>query len=136
MRPSLTPVDISDVEIDVAFQNIEDLISTLEKVMRQFESSPNYEVLIALRKWDNHPDQFSVDDSVFSTLLNDYFGDITMHYFLTEFTFKHEPLLLSNMLQECREQYDKLSHDDVECALEQMYSLHNRLHVKNALTVS
>ena len=98
-------MDLSNVKKEVAINNVEKLLRTVERTMDRFESSPNFRIVSYENNWINHPDEFFVDLGCFKHLLKDYFGDIKMQHFLTEYKFNTTTI---DKLKDFRDQCDWL----------------------------
>ena len=122
-------VDLNDIEKDVAIKNVKRIENALEAVTNRFESSPNFRVLCYENDWVNHPDEYYVKPGVFKNVFKNFFGDITLSHFLSEYSFDEFDTFknLVNFRKTCALLYSDFSYDEVECAYNQILQLNARL---------
>ena len=117
--------DLSDVERHVAVFNVKWLENAVETTLARFESSPNFRILDFENEWINHPDEYFVETGVFKNLFKNFFGDIYLQHFLTEYNFDKENMdKVRNFRASCDLLYSQLSYDEVECAFNKLANLH------------
>lgn len=128
MFSSSAKADLSDVEKDVAINNVRRLARIPERIMERFETSPNFHLISFDNHWVNHPDEYYVEPGVFKNLFKNFFGDIRLEHFLTQYKFDDDNnVKLKNFCNACDFLFLKLSYDEVECACNQLLNLYTLL---------
>lgn len=100
-------------------------MSELEHVLERFETSPRFKPFSFENEWINHPDEYYVAPNVFKNVFHNFFGNITLHQFLSTYSFDDKDNV--GLLQDFRNSvyllHSKLSYNEVECAHNQMTTL-------------
>ena len=119
---------LNDINKEVACDNVRRLENAIEKSLERFETSPNFHIVSYKNEWINHPDENFVESGVFKNLFLNYFGDIYLHHFLTDYKFDLTTIdKVKDFRNSCDALYSKLSYNEVECAYNQLLNLHIRL---------
>jgi hypothetical protein len=120
--------DLSDIEVDVALTNVRRMQHHVKVIMDKFEASPHYHQLVYDNEWVNHPDEYYVPGSVYKDLFKEYFGDIGLQHFLTEYGInQHTFSTHSAFHKNCQLFYSAISFHEVECVQEKLNELYARL---------
>jgi hypothetical protein len=104
--------DLSDIDKDVAIENVKRIKYVVQKLLERFENSPKYHILCYENEWINHPDEYFVSPGVFKNVFINSFGDIYLQHFLTEYKFDSTSYsMMRNFNKTCDFFYSKNSYD-------------------------
>ena len=120
---------LNNIKKDVAIDNARRMKLAVEHIMDRFETSPNFfNDSIFTNSWINHPDEYFVQCGIFKNLFRNFFGDIHLQDFLTDYKFDDTAVgRVKDFCNSCDWLYSKLSFIEVECAYDQLLNMHARL---------